>query len=75
MKTTFRLAAAAASLLLVTGCTSSLRSKDRTMREPVQMPGAPSLGTAPANSSVPSPTGSNASQYPMVPPSRSVGSN
>ena len=41
MKTTFRLAAAAASLLLATGCTSSLRSKDRTMREPVQLPGVP----------------------------------
>ncbi len=43
MKTTARLAALLASILLVSGCTHGLRPKDRTVRDPVQLPSAPSL--------------------------------
>ena len=44
MKTTARLAALMAIALLVTGCSTGLRHKDRIVREPVQLPSAPSLG-------------------------------
>ena len=44
MKTTARLAALTATLVLVAGCTG-LRHKDKPTRDPVQLPGASQPGT------------------------------
>ena len=44
MKAPARLAALMAVVLLVSGCSTGLRHKDRVVREPVQLPSAPSLG-------------------------------
>ncbi len=61
MKATARLAALAATFVLVAGC-NCMRHKERPIREPVQLPGAPSLEPGPATSTVPSTSG------PMSPP-------
>lgn len=72
MKTTARLAALMGIVLLVSGCSTGLRHKDRALREPVQLPSAPSLGgptpaplTAPNMSdSMPSPMSGTAPARP-----------
>jgi hypothetical protein len=71
MKTTFGLAAVTATLFFVSGCTGGLRGKDRSVRDPVRLPGAPVLEGSPTTPSIPGMTGSS----PSIPPARSVGSN
>ena len=74
MKTTARLAALIASIVLVSGCTHGLRSKDRTVRDPVQLPSAPSLvepgSTLPA---IPNMSGPSASPLSGSAPARPAG--
>lgn len=56
MKTSSRLAAVTATLVLVAGC-HCMRHKEKPLREPVLLPGAPGLEPGPANSAVPGVTG------------------
>jgi hypothetical protein len=58
MKTTSRLATFAAMILLVSGCTG-MRHKEKALREPVKLPGAPTLEpsvTTPPAANMPDPT-------------------
>ena len=61
MKTSTRLAVVTATLILVAGC-SCMHHKQKPVREPVLLPGAPSLEPGPATSTVPSMSGPAPSQ-------------
>jgi hypothetical protein len=67
MNTTARLAAVTTALVLVTGC-NSLHRRDKPLRDPVQLPGAPSLEPGPPPSTVPSMTGPMPSPMSMTTP-------
>jgi hypothetical protein len=77
MKTSTRLAVVAATLTLVAGC-NCLHHKQKPVREPVLLPGAPSLEPGPSASTVPSMSGPAPSQTysplsataPVTPPGR-----
>ncbi len=56
MKTSTRLAAVTATLMLVAGC-HCMRHKEKPPHEPVLLPGAPNLEQAPAGSTVPGMSG------------------
>ena len=53
MNTSTRLAVATAALVLVAGC-HCMRHKEKPLRGPVLLPGAPSLEPGPASPAVPS---------------------
>ena len=72
MKTTVRLAAVAATLLFVTGCTGGLRDKDRPLREPVRSPSAPVPEPSPTTTAAPNMNGSTPSPPSRTAPARSV---
>jgi len=74
MKTTARLTALMAIVLLVSGCSTGLRHKDRAMREPVQLPSAPSLG-GPSSAPLAAPNMSDSMPSPLsgTAPSRPAG--
>jgi hypothetical protein len=67
MNTTARLAAVTAAVVLVAGC-NSLHHRDKTLREPVQLPGAPRLEPGPPPSTVPGMSGSMPSPMSMTTP-------
>ena len=74
MKTTAGLAAMTAALVLVAGC-SCLRHKEKLPREPVQLPGAPSLEPGPATSPVPNMSGPMPSPISQTAPVPATGRN
>jgi hypothetical protein len=67
MNTKARVAAVTAALVLVAGC-NSLHRRDKPLRDPVQLPGAPRLEPGPPASTVPSMTGPMPSPMSMTTP-------
>ncbi len=57
MKAPIRLAVIATGLALAAGCSGNMRHGDRSLRDPVRLPGAPNLESSPPTTPGPNMTG------------------